>query len=344
MGGVGALLALLLLELAAMGSEYLRHGTIRVLGRPLGLYAGENKEGQRLRPGVRLDGLGHALAVNSLGFRGPELSAVKGPTTLRVWCAGGSTTFDICVSSDADAWPAQLQRRLAAASPGVQIEVINAGIPGEVLATNLRDFQRLARRLDPDVLVIYPGPNDLRRLANEKFGHEKFQASWFSELALVRVIGDLLPPPPPPPGWAANLLGPADMARFELQVQPLIDAARRRGTRVVLASHGFAAANDATADDALSRLGRNARTYRMTPLGLVAAYRSANERLRQMAARQGLAFVDLRAAVGSAPDRWADGIHFSDRGAAVAGKAVAEAMVKAGLHRPRTAANPGQGR
>ena len=339
MGLVATVLGLLLLNVAAIGYEYLQHGTIRVLGQPLGLYVEDKKgQGHQLRPGVRLDGLGHELAVNSLGFRGPELAAVKGPKMVRVWCAGGSTTFDICVSRDATAWPAQLQRRLAAATPGVQVEVINAGVPGEVLATNLRDFQRLAHRLDPDVLVIYQGPNDLRRIANQKFGHELVQASWFTQLALFRVIGDLLPPPAPPPEWAANLLGPADMALFGQQVQPLIDAARQRGTRVVLASHAFAAAADATASDALSLMGRNSHTYRMTPRGLIAAYEAANQLLKQMAARQGLTFVEVRSAVGVNPDHWVDGIHFSDSGAEVMGRVISAALVRAGLNKPRSPA------
>lgn len=335
MGLVAVALALLLLNLAAMGYEYAVHGTVRLPWVAPGIYVDDgpdSKDGHRLRPGVRLDGLGHELAVNSLGFRGPELAPAKGPNTLRVWCAGGSTTFDICVSRDEAAWPAQLQRALAAASPGVKVEVINAGVPGEVLATNLRDFNRLADRLQPDVLVIYQGPNDLRNIANNKFGPQEVKTGWYMELPLVRVLGDLLPPPAPPDAWARHRLEAADLLPFEQQVQALIEAARRRGARVVLASHAFAAADHASAADAHGLMGRDARSYSMTSRNLMAAYRAANQLLRQMAARQGLAFADVRAAVGSAPERWADGIHFTDAGAAVAGKAVADAVVKAGLN------------
>ncbi len=338
MGLVAVVLALLLLNLAAMGYEYALHGTVRLPWVAPGIYVEdgpEPKDGHRLRPGVRQDGLGHELAVNSLGFRGPELSPTKGPDTLRVWCAGGSTTFDICVSKDEAAWPAQLQRQLAAASPGVKVEVINAGVPGEVLSTNLRDFNRLADRLRPDVLVIYQGPNDLRNIANNKFGPQEVKSGWYMELPLVRVLGDLLPPPRPPAAWAAHRLAPADLAPLERDVQALIEAARRRGTRVLLASHAFAVADDTPEADAHGVMGRDARTYSMTSRNLAAAYGAANGLLRQMAARQGLAFADVRAAVGSGRELWADGIHFTDAGAAAAGKAVAEAMVKAGLNRVR---------
>lgn len=335
---VATLVGLVVLELAARLWEGAAHGTVRLGGGPVGVYRdGETapRSGPMLRPGVRLDGLGHAFTVNSLGFRGPELLAVKPPGGLRVWVVGGSSTFDICVSDDAAAWPARLQAALAAASPGTVVEVINAGVPGGRLAENRADFVRLADQVQPDVLVIHHGPNDLRVLATAKHGGATLPAGRLTELGLYRVLSNALPAPAPDPSWASHRIVRADLEPLRMEVQALVDEARARGVRVVITSHGHSAPDDASALLARLRIGKDARTLGLPPLAYIEAYREMNAMFRELAEAQGHLFVDLRAAVPPDPRYWNGDIHFRDEGAALAGAAVAEAMVEAGLNRPR---------
>ena len=53
---------------------------------------------------------------------------------------GGSTTFDVFAPSDSQAWPALLGRN-GDRRPDRVVEVINAGIPGEMIAGNQEDFE-----------------------------------------------------------------------------------------------------------------------------------------------------------------------------------------------------------
>src|SRR5688572_16962221 len=58
------------------------------------------------------------LHINSHGFRGPEISVAKPPGTIRIITVGASTTFDACISNDAETWPARLQHWLGELAPG----------------------------------------------------------------------------------------------------------------------------------------------------------------------------------------------------------------------------------
>lgn len=98
--------------------------------------------------------------INSLGFRGPEVSVDKKPGVLRIVCLGGSTTFDIGSIGTARPWPevmeAELRQRLGTQS----IEVLNLGIPGSTSLDSLIDLQIRVLDLKPDLLIVYQGHND----------------------------------------------------------------------------------------------------------------------------------------------------------------------------------------
>lgn len=65
--------------------------------------------------------------INSLGLRGPLPAVEKGANVYRVVCLGDSFTFGEGVK-EADTWPRQLERLLAAHMPERRVEVINAGV------------------------------------------------------------------------------------------------------------------------------------------------------------------------------------------------------------------------
>ncbi len=65
--------------------------------------------------------------INSLGLRGPLPAIEKAANVYRVVCLGDSFTFGEGVK-EADTWPRQLERLLAARTPERRVEVINAGV------------------------------------------------------------------------------------------------------------------------------------------------------------------------------------------------------------------------
>ena len=98
------------------------------------------------------------ITINRYGLRGALPALPKPPGRTRIICIGGSTTFGFV--SEGEDWPARLQSLLSAHG---DFEVINAGRPG---ATTWSDFRYLRDRLaqlEPDVLLLFEGFNDLWR-------------------------------------------------------------------------------------------------------------------------------------------------------------------------------------
>jgi lysophospholipase L1-like esterase len=99
--------------------------------------------------------------INSLGFRGPEVTYEKKPGVLRVVCLGGSTTFDIGSVGPAQPWPEVLEAALRKRLGTQSVEVLNLGIPGATSFDSLIDLQLRVLPLQPDLVIVYQGHNDI---------------------------------------------------------------------------------------------------------------------------------------------------------------------------------------
>jgi hypothetical protein len=116
--------------------------------------------------------LGHALRrgqiafthdrpvqINSLGFRGAEVTPRPAPRTLRVLALGDSQTFGNGLDL-AETWPKQLEQRLQAA-PGSRWEVVNAGVPGTDTWQHEILLRRLLAAVHPHAVVLALYVNDV---------------------------------------------------------------------------------------------------------------------------------------------------------------------------------------
>jgi lysophospholipase L1-like esterase len=91
------------------------------------------------------------VTVNAQRFRGTrDYAAAPAPGTLRVAVLGDSITFG-WGASEADTYPAQLERLLARGGP---VEVINAGFPGTCLGEKLAWYESGVRRLRPRLVLL----------------------------------------------------------------------------------------------------------------------------------------------------------------------------------------------
>jgi lysophospholipase L1-like esterase len=95
---------------------------------------------------------------NALGFRGAAFEEKKAPGVRRIACVGASTTYGSLVDPG-DSFPAELGK-LFAPSP-VPVEVVNAGVPGWTSIEMLINLELRVLPLDPDVVVILPGRNEI---------------------------------------------------------------------------------------------------------------------------------------------------------------------------------------
>ena len=103
-----------------------------------------------------------SVKTNSLGFRGCEFSMIKPENTIRIICIGGSTTFGSYVSGNAHTYPAVLDSLLSYEYDMIDIEVINAGVPGYNTSNNMIYLLTHLVYFNPDIIIIYQGVNDLR--------------------------------------------------------------------------------------------------------------------------------------------------------------------------------------
>jgi lysophospholipase L1-like esterase len=122
-----------------------------------GMYYAHPYSAYAMKPGyTRAD----VEQINSLGFRGEEISLNKPEDVYRILAVGGSTTFAVYLPWN-QSYPYLLQEELRRRFDTDKIEVVNAGLTG---STSAESFHRLPTQLlpvDPDMVVIYHGFNDL---------------------------------------------------------------------------------------------------------------------------------------------------------------------------------------
>lgn len=347
-------LSVVALNLCAAVGERLAYGAWWAEGRPVGLYRkAEQEPGStgrfrlHLRPGARLDGWLTAITVNQLGFRGPELLDPKPEGGLRIWCLGGSTTFDIYASDDASAWPARVGARVQAGLPTRRVEVVNAGIPGETLSGNTEDLRDIGPRVRPDVVVMYAGPNDLRDVldpapkrpappagrppAPAPPSRRPLTVPWRERLdfALLRVADR----------WAQTQglgradfpdrqLDPDQIAELRRRVAAAIDTAISLGARPLLATHAYRASDTATGATARRQAGETAALLQMSPASTIVAFRTYNQLIATIAEERRLPLVDVRAVVPPDAELWGDATHFAAPGSEAAAEAIADAILR----------------
>jgi lysophospholipase L1-like esterase len=120
----------------------------------------------RLRPNSHGMMVGSPISINSLGFRGPEISAAKNGA-YRIVVLGESSTFGMTIELGDQPWPERLEQiirqRLKTKRP---VQVINAGVPAYTIYDNLLRLPREILPLQPDMIISYHGANGFSMLDN----------------------------------------------------------------------------------------------------------------------------------------------------------------------------------
>ena len=97
------------------------------------------------------------VSINAFGLRGPEIAIAKKPGVRRILCLGDSCTFGAL-----HPYPELLQSALDERAPGA-FEVLNAGVIGYTSVHGLRWLEQDLLALEPDVVTVYFGWNDMWR-------------------------------------------------------------------------------------------------------------------------------------------------------------------------------------
>ena len=104
------------------------------------------------------------VSINSLGYRGTELQRDKQAGEFRVFVAGDSYTFGSYVN-DEETLPAQLESRLAGRCAANEVSVINSGVPGSSIPTQMNMIER-GLVLKPDLVALVFHNNDIENLVD----------------------------------------------------------------------------------------------------------------------------------------------------------------------------------
>src|SRR5262245_33377873 len=110
------------------------------------------------------------VVTNALGFREPRLPSPKPPHTVRIVALGDSFTQGYGVE-EGEAYPRQLERRLAARDPARTYEVVNLGIPGTSPRDYLEHLRDPGLAYHPDIVLVAVMANDVQDVAiQRRFG------------------------------------------------------------------------------------------------------------------------------------------------------------------------------
>lgn len=268
--------------------------------------------------------------VNRLGFNGPDWAPEKPAGTIRVACIGASTTED--------GYPEGLAAMLRERLPGRSVEVLNFGVSGWSSAQSLVNYSLNVRHFAPDYLVIHDCPNDymaidypdprtdyaqalkIPELPGPRFDAplERYSSAYALARWTVMRIRNL------PPGPDISI-----MIRRESTSEGLAGAAENVGLVAgVLASNV----------EAMARLGAadGARTVVMTVPwdseraaqfpNFPAFMAGGNEALRAMAARDGLALIDLEREMDGLEEFHIDAVHWNAEGVEMKSRIVCDAL------------------
>ena len=112
----------------------------------------------------------------------------KPPGVVRIAFLGSSTTLDAYVAPLEETWPHRISDALQQAFPEVEVDYVNAGVPGMGSASMVTYYEHFVKQVSPDIVVILA--NDLNRdmddLARESGIHDgvHYRPSWLATHSL----------------------------------------------------------------------------------------------------------------------------------------------------------------
>lgn len=263
----------------------------------------------------------------------------------RIWVASSSYGEDVQLLA-AQIFPNRLGEHLRAA--GLDVQVLNASRAGTYVGSNVEDLARLGPRWRPTRVVLYQMSNDVDRV---------------SEMAAARAsAGDSGAAPgqgqaaaPGKPSLVArnaelltsykhlktqittrlvkgvplrDALGPRDVAVYGEDVRRFVRSARELGAEAVLCT--FATSHAAADLDALpADFERQILSMNMvlSMRGWIDSIGRFNDVLREIAADEQIALVDVAAAVTGRRELFRDFWHFTPEGHDLVAKTIAAALL-----------------
>lgn len=135
-------------------------------GLPRGLFYFRPIDNSALyRPNVTIDlvfgPIPYRVRINSLGFRGPDITREKPAGVTRIIALGDSVTDGFYVENE-NTYPYQLEQDLR--TRGVNAEVVNAARGNSSIDREIEIYTKFCAMLDPDAVVLLFVSNDIDQI------------------------------------------------------------------------------------------------------------------------------------------------------------------------------------
>jgi lysophospholipase L1-like esterase len=295
------------------------------------------------RPGPDFHGVPGASylkwKMNSLGYRGPEpLSGA-----LRVACVGASETFGL-YEKEGGEWPRQLDRLLreTRATGDREITVINTAYAATNLRTHLHQAPRMLAAAKPDLIILYAGPAAYVHPTYYSVNSNPDRPMWHSRLAVkVRELAKRLIPPLwmlPLRYWLIERsmrgreheimtrISPEYEALFASDLSQLLDLYAANHVPVILVTHATRFGRAVTPEEWPVLVSWRQFYPMLREGGFIDMEDRLNEHIRRAGAARHLPVVDAARYVPPGPRYFADFVHFTDEGAAVFARLLADTV------------------
>jgi lysophospholipase L1-like esterase len=307
-------------ELALRAYVWSRGWTANCYATQLFLFRPRDDVGCDLRPGFRLRSGHFEITINSLGMRGPEIDREKPPSVQRVAIVGESSTFGYLVR-DEEVAARKLERNLR--ERGLNVEVLNAGVPGYNLNQSTVRFREVVAPLKPDLVLAYLGWNDLTYVVSDEPSARRFHVrpDYFAIPAWERLMGHSTlcglviyrlwkrPMQMTPAQIGGTRPTEAGTAAFRANLARLADDAAAAGAPLVLCAQATAAHPDVPAELEPWLAKTPEKRMEMIELGSWLHDTEAD-----FAAERHLPFLDARKAIEPTTENLGDFVHLTPEG------------------------------
>lgn len=309
-----------------------------------------------------MDGRVRTFSVNQHGFRGGPLLVPKPPGELRVFLVGGSNV-EGAVLGDRETIGARLEARLR--SSGADVRVYGAGKSADRTADHVAMVAHRIAHLEPDLLVVFPGMNDMAAAAGgrapptatdtaaPRLGAGLLLRMTVLELQLARLVRSAVRGDAPSGGIpvsryreaaaAARRRPPAsrpprvDTARYAGDLRTLVGIGRGHAARVVLVTQPTTWLSPEPA--AREWHWMTGDSVRYPEAELDAALAAYNEATRAVGRELGAPVLDLAGTLPRSLAYFYDDMHFNVRGADEAAARLAALIEGMALVAPPRAPN-----